>query len=300
MNKQKLLDYNLTGSIHTLQLKTQGDVGSVQDQVVPCITVNTQHINDDIVSSCLINPNKLTGDLYTYSDFETAFQTILVGAGIVDYRLVRVDLRLDNFDQDHYRRFAKLNKYLISAMAIAYPTRNCYRTVNLFSQEQLSIAIKNRYFELENYDKVAESNGLDTAKSRLEERSKSWAESDKDIPNEFCQHWSRRWQKALTCLDKVQMRFNDELERLYLTGRHTYPCRFRSLTDFLIEFQDCIFTSSQLIDLLQRLPEIGSKEKAINRARNHKKRYGIEYFSKRDVKAAIAEIQRATKSFFNS
>ena len=55
--------------------------------------------------------------------------------------------------------------------------KNAYRTANLFNQQQLSVAIKNDYFECENYDRAAKSeiteNKTEPAQSRLEERTTS-------------------------------------------------------------------------------------------------------------------------------
>ena len=50
-----------------------------------------------------------------------------------------------------------------------------------------------------------------------------------------------------------------------------------------------------MIDLLSRFDEVKNPE---TRAKNHKKRYGIEYFSKMDVEYAVAEIKRAAEKFF--
>ena len=61
---------------------------------------------------------------------------------------------------------------------------NTYRTTDLFTQKQLSVAVKNKYFECENYDKRAESKGLDMAACRLEERCKSL--DGADLKYEFC------------------------------------------------------------------------------------------------------------------
>ena len=81
-------------------------------------------------------------------------------------------MRFDSFDPEHYRDYAKLNRYLISARAVTYNVQNCYDSRNLFSQKQVSVAIKNKRFECENYDKAAESGGRDPAYARLELRSK--------------------------------------------------------------------------------------------------------------------------------
>lgn len=295
MNQKKLDNYNLTGSIHTLSIKSPGIVNDIQEEVSNCIIASSQTKNSPTTTS-IINVNKLLGDVFNYSEFETIFDTILAGAGIDEYAIVRADMRFDSYDADHYRQYAKLNRYLISALAVTYKVRNAYRSTNLFTQKQLSIAIKNKYFECENYDKNAESNGTDAAESRLEERSKHW--TDKDLKREFTDGWFRRWDKAMGNLELVQKTYNDALEQVYKADKNAYPTRFRSLTDFLIQYQDCIFCKAQMIDLLSRFPD--EVKNPVNRAENHKKRYGIEYFSKKDVQRAINEVKRATSEFFES
>lgn len=294
LNQKKLENYNLTGSIHTLAVKSQGLVEEVEDEVSRCIISSTKAKNG-LTTTSIINVNKMVGDLFTYSEFDEVFKEILRGAKIKEYDIVRADMRFDSYDPQHYHQYAKLNRYLISALAVTYQVRNAYRSQNLFSQKQLSIAIKNKYFEAENYDKYAESGGTDAAQSRLEERSKGL--TDKDLKEEFTEGWFTRWDKALKNLDEVHKRYNDELEQIYNEGKKAFPVRFRSLTDFLIQYQDCIFCKKQMIDLLSRFPEV---KDPVNRAENHKKRYGIEYFSQTDIRRAVKEIKRATKAFFKN
>lgn len=295
MNKQKLENYNLTGSIHTLAVKSPGIVQDIMDEVSNCIVANSQ-TSKGMTTTSIINPNKLVGDVFTYSEFETVLSTILSGAGIDEYTMVRADLRFDSYDEEHYRAYAKLNRYLISALAITYNVTNAYKSTNLFSQRQLSIAIKNKYFECENYDKKAESGGKDLAMSRLEERSKAW--KDNDLKREFTEGWFRRWDKAIKNLPEVQKRYNDELEKIYREDKNAYPCRFTSLREFIMQYQDCIFCKAQMIDLLTRLD--GECSNPTTYAENYKKRYGIEYFSQKDVEQAIEEIKRATNEFFEN
>ncbi|MBE5955692.1 MAG: hypothetical protein E7253_04495 [Lachnospiraceae bacterium] len=295
MNPHKLEQYNLTGSIHTLAVKSEGIVEDIMEEVADCIISNSQ-TKQGTTTTSIINPNKLIGEIYTYSEFDTALNTILAGAGIEDYTIVRADMRFDSYDAEHYEKFSKLNRYLVSLMAVTYKFKNAYRTTNLFTQKQLSVAIKNQYMELENYDKKAESDGNAEAYSRLEERSKRW--QDKDLAYEFLDRWFARWDKAIKNIPKVHKAYNDSLEKIWNEGKNAYPCKFRSLTDFLIQYQNCIFCKAQMIDLLSRFEEVG-KEKAKSRAENHKKRYGIEYFSQKDVERAINEIKRATLEFFS-
>lgn len=314
MNKNKLDNYSLTGSIHTLSVKSPGIIEDVQKEVSNCITANSQIKNQTTTS--IINPNKLMGDVFLFSEFEEVFNTILTGAGIKNYNIIRADMRFDNYNPEHYRAYAKLNRYLISALAVSYKMKNVYRATNLFNQRQLSVSVKNDYFECENYDRAAKSeiteNRTEPAQSRLEERttSRQWRRiNDKARPEEleiisdwnthalkreFTDGWFERWDKAIKNLDLVQKTYNDELEKLYNADKNSRPCRFRSMTDFILQYQDCIFTRKQLIDLFHRL----GVENPTGRAKNHKQRYGIEFFSKSDVQYAINEVKRATTYFF--
>ena len=243
MNVNKRNNYQLTGSIHTLSLVSL-PVTDIDESIAPCFDTLSSREN---LSYSKINANKLVGDLFSYDEFKTAFDTILGGAGIESYSLSRFDMRFDSFDPEHYRDYAKLNRYLISALAVTYNVQNCYDSRNLFSQKQLSVAIKNKRFECENYDKEAESGGRDPAYARLELRSKCLTSND--IEKQF-HGWYIRLDKALKNLDKVHQRYNDELEKIYKEEKNSFPVKFRSLTDFLIQYQNCIFCKAQMVDLL--------------------------------------------------
>ena len=289
MNKEKRSGYTLKGSFHTLELKSSEYIQPEDKSIADCIVTR-------------INENG--------TDFQNTMQTILNASGISSYRFTRTDLRLDNYDEQHYKAFAKLNKYLIAAMALAYRTQNNYKALDLFTENQISVAIKNDYFQLENYDKnKITGNKVEPAKARLEERTtaRQWRQIYNDeyanqkinmnlLAHEFLTRWAERWKKARMNLDKVQDAHNDALVKKYQAGLNKKPVQFRSLTDFLIQNQDCIFTSKQMIDLLARLGVKNPKE----RAKYHKKKYGCEYFSTKDVDYALAEINRATEEYFRS
>lgn len=315
MKCEKINNYKLTGSIHTLQIKSM-DIPDVPPQLQECISSSsTKKSNGKIEAISIINPNKLIGDCHSFTEFEDCFSSILEECGVSDYNLMRVDLRLDSYDSDHYRLYAKLHKYLLSCLAVTYKVRNVYKTENLFSNQLLSMAIKSDYIQCECYNREEKSklteNHEEKAKSRLEERtlSKSWRriatkkiENEKkskleDIEREFVTDWSNRWQKAIATanVEAVWSKFNCELAKIYQEDKTAYPVKFRSLTDFLIQYQDCIFCHRQMVQLLEMI----GIENPESRARNHKKRYGIEYFSKTDLKKAVAEIKRATCEFFS-
>lgn len=311
MNKEKRSGYTLKGSFHTLEIKSPECIQPEDKSIADCIVTRINENGTEAISK--INPNKLDGDLFAFSEFQNTMQAILDASGISSYRFTRTDLRLDNYDEQHYKAFAKLNKYLIAAMAVTYRTKNNYKALDLFTENQISVAIKNDYFQLENYDRKHKNkitgNKAEPAKARLEERTtaRQWRQIYNDeyanqkinmnlLAHEFLTRWAERWKKARMNLDKVQDAYNDALVKKYHAGLNKKPVQFRSLTDFLIQNQDCIFTSKQMIDLLARLGVKNPKE----RAKYHKKKYGCEYFSIKDVDYALAEINSATEEYFRS
>lgn len=314
MKSQKINNYKLTGSIHTLQIKS-ADIPEIPQELQECISSSTRKNHGKIEAISIVNPNKLLGDCFSFTEFEQSFSSILEECGVGNYNLMRVDFRMDSYESEHYKAYAKLHKYLLSCLAVTYKVKNVYKTENLFSNQLLSMAVKNDYLQCECYNREEKSklteNHVEKAKSRLEERtvSKSWRliESKKienksesnleDIKREFVTEWYKRWQKAVATdnLKEVWSKYNCDLARIYQEDKAAYPVKFRSLTDFLIQYQDCIFCHWQLVNLL----ELIGVDKSESRARNHKKRYGIEYFSRSDLKKAVEEIKRATEKFFS-
>lgn len=301
MKIDKRNSYVLTGGIHTLEIKVKRDILVPKDKrpawLENCVRNETVSKREPDVVKLVINPNRYNGDIYGIDLFEESLNTILEGLGIYcldDFEINRADFRMDSFESEHYHAFSKLNRLLISMLAVTYKVRNCYRTCNLFTQQQLSIAIKNRDFEVENYDKNSESHGMDFAQSRLEQRSKRGL--GYDLETEFLGRWRVRWERGIENIDAVYDRYNEELAKLYNQGKNSYPQRWLTHTDFVLHYQDCIFCRKQLIDLLKRMG-VSEPEK---KARNIKKNYKLEFFSKSDVQYAIKEILRSTQAFFNN
>lgn len=301
MNPKKLEEYKVTGSIHTLQVSVPYPIN--EDYIDPivdsCIDITSKKRKDGTVESMIkINPNKLKGEVLNYMALKSTLESINSELNVENPMIVRADMRFDSYDQNHFIKYTKLNRFLISLVADTYQVKNCYASEDLFTSRKLSMAIKNRDFELECYDKDAESSGKDPAKSRLEERSKTRIESI-DLRYEFLKHWKTRWDKSLEHFDNVQKRYNDALEQIYMDNKDVSPVQFRTVTDFLIHYQYCIFTKKQMIDLLMRITG-KDHDQCKRQAENHKARYGIEYFSKKDVRKAVDEIMRATAEFFES
>lgn len=308
MNQEKRKHYNLHASFHTLEIKSEPPTKTDKKvKGIKSISVN----NDGTEATVIINPNKRYGDIFRFSDFQKIFSEILMEIGVEQYRITRSDLRLDNYNPEHYEAFAKLNRYLLSAFMVTYKTENNYRTTDLVTDEQLSIAVKNRYFEVENYDRNRKNkvtgNTTEPAKARFEQRTmpKQWytisdgklvdGEENMDrLREEFSKHWRSRWEKSLENLNDVQTFYNDALAEKYFKTKDVRPVQFRSTTEFVMQNQNSIFTKAQLVNLLQRI----GVENPESTAKSYKKRYSIEYFSQSDVKYAVKQILGATQDYF--
>ena len=290
---QILKDYHLLAGIHTISIQTPEPL-IVPENYKSVVSSISQNKEKNPTNSIKLNLTNLGPNISTYSEFQDALTELMESVGCDNYIITRADLKFDMFDSEDYQKFSKLNRFLISMLASAYSVRNSYKTMQLFSQKQLSVAIKNKYMECENYDKEAQSNGHDEAACRLEVRSK--ALHVKDLWHEFMEHWFARWDKAFACYGQTYRKYNQELICIYRNGKDAFPKEFLSLTDFLIKYQNCIFCKEQMVELIEMTGEVENPDV---RVKNHKTRYGCEFFGEKDIQAAISEIKRATTQYFN-
>lgn len=316
MRLEKRNKYRLTGSVHTLTIKTSsGKVKPLSQQAQDCLKKNREHLTPfgELESTITINPNQYFADCFTFTGFEATLKKIFDDCKIGDWVFVRTDFRLDNYDPEHYQAFTKLNRYLLSSLSIAYKLKNNYLTHDLLTLRQKTQAIKGNRFEAEHYNRAIKSaeteNTRERAQSRLELRTvaKEWqsiyygadvGESNFDLLRmDLTETWFTRLDAALNHLDEIQMIYNENLEQIYHELMQDKIVRVRSVTDFILWFQDFIFTKKQLIDLYERL-EPNSRETAAKKATYFKREYGIEFFSKNDAKYAVNEIKRSILEFF--
>lgn len=309
MRKNKMDNYELTASVHTLQIKSDMKANKEKDEFKEIESALSQKfiVEDDKGTDIIMNPNKLEDDIFKFDEFEKKFDYVMDILDLKEYGIVRADFRLDSYESNHYREFSKLNRYLISLFMIQYNVQNRYITYDALTMNQLSFCIKNKRFELENYDREEKNritgNTKEIATSRLEERSKANGENWKNLgilKNLFTKDWFDRWDKVIKQenIEKVWESYNDVLEKIYKENRNTAPCepcRFRTLTDFLLYYQDFIFSSKQMVDLLGRFEEVQNPKR---RAKDFKYDYRIEYISNSDLQKAVKEIKRATREYF--
>ena len=302
MDKNKLKQYKLTGSIHTLNIQVPGRVTVPekmrQDGTAKVLYTPPKDRAKDLNTHIKINPNAMNGDLFSFGEYERSMQEIINRLEITEYRLSRADLRLDSLQEGFFQNYWKLHRYLISGLALEYGVRNRYKTEDLISDDKLSLSVKGRGFQIEFYDKQAETNGSDIVMARLEERSLARGDSSlSDLAFEFGEAWKRRWNAALDKLDYVQKVYNAYMHKQY---RDKVLDHRMKVNEFLLINAENFYTRDQMVQFLTEVGNVGNPQKVADNFRNrYKDKCNLEFFSKADCKHAVDEINRATDAFLN-
>ena len=301
-NYPKVID--LTGT-HTISGYIDKEVTSIDPEVKKAIKSCSLHKvkNKEQYQTYLqINPNKLKGKqklITSYSEYEEALKRILkgVGAELKDFRLSRADMCFNSTDPNCYEDYKKLHRLLICCIAETYSFKNVYQSYDLWTYKSLSVAIKNDNLEAENYDKECE-NPDDESKNRLEIRTKK-IDAESDLKHEFLELGCHRIEEAIKNFEAVMQHQNMELERLYKEdlAKDKKDRDYLNLTAFLLQYKECIYNSSQMVDLLSRFDEV---ENPKVKAENFKKAHHIEYFSMTDLRKVVRHLKRKMKGYFNS
>lgn len=297
---------NLYAAVHTLSGVTQQDADQAKAEMHPCVKVCTKRKvrNEDSQETYMqLNPNKLLGSggmLRSAAEMEQVVDQTLQAVEVDPETFVirRVDLAFNSEDPQDYRLFQKLNRLLICCLAYEYRIDNCYRSEDLWSFDQLSIAVMNTRISVENYDKEAESGGTCPVCSRFEIRSMKLQAGD-SIRKEFLYRWPARWNRAIKRMQDVEQRYNDRLEELYKEdlAKDKRDRDYLNLTAFLMQYKECIFSSRQMVDLLSRFDEVTDPRQ---KARSFKSHHRIEYFSQTDLKVIVEALNVATEQYFES
>lgn len=306
MNKAKRTNYikTLYAALHTLSGVTDDNIAlAAQNHPNVKVCQRRKKRNEDHEEMYLqLNPNKgqaNNGMIKSYKQFEDQLNSIFedIGGNMKNFHINRADMSLNSDIQGDYEAYRKLNRLILCCLSNAYAVQNCFESRNIWTFDSLNLAIKADTFEAENYNKELESNGKVPTTNRLELRSKK-IEDTSSLYHEFMDKWCARLDKVTDHFYSVTMRYNDNLCNLY-TEDMKKPKRFRryiSRNAFLVQYSDCIFTSEQLIDLMERLGARNPESSAKNFKRYHK----IEFFSKKDLEVVVNAIKRCMKRYFKS
>lgn len=370
MDKDKIKnDYRLTGGIHTVQIEVDGLLQNVPPAFRCADVVRRMTYDEDddcpglYTSQCIINVHKAGSsdavietlrdcgctydfdaavkrrgsrddkrdvDIYSYSAYRDIFDAILLAMDVDEYTVVRADFRHDSFDPNWYEDFYKLNLLLGYLIAAVNNVRNARVTNNLWTFRPESIYARNKYMELDIYNKLSASGGQDAAAARMEERTKAWLEAyTKDDDGSHIRDqdaieitkdvfgtgskWSQLWDNTLRGIkytdsrgrakvrggyQSVQDRCNAELIRRWQQDQKRGEDRMYETYNQFVKFnQDRIFTRDQLTKLIEA---IAPEKHAPSAANNCKDRYHMQFFSLADLGLVIAERNRSAEVFFST
>lgn len=263
---------------------------------------------NELVSNCIyrsdterlylkLNLNKgLSGNdmIRTFSEYRERLNGLVnnISYGRHDLTVTRADLCINSNLDRSYDRYRKLLKYILCCCFYGLDLKNGYETRDPLSFTHLNLKFSNRNLEIENYNKEIESHGSVPTKNRLELRSKKLNCTIDEIPEEF-KVWGERLEMALSQVNTVQVNFNDRIEEIYQNDKA------KTVDSIVDQFRNCIFTRSQLRDLLKRIDRKNNcDEEKENSARYFKSKYGIEFFSDHDLVVTVNAIKEKINLYF--
>lgn len=300
MKKEKMAEYNLTTSIHTVTIRTKDKpfIPNGYDHNI----VRSAYLQRTGVWSLRINPNKVNKDLCRYSEFNAAICDLCekMRIGNVDY--YRCDIRNDSYE-DNFKEYYKLNLLLINLFCILLNDPNGQPVSHYLTRGKTfsDISTQNSYWQVKYYDKKFQTNDKDPAKARLEFRTLRNSSKKRYTPDELKEEWFKKLDKLPGLYERLQEQCNEDLYGAYLEYlEYNSKSNFKRdpLTGFLSAYQNAItvFTRKQLKEFLLKVKlDVNPQSRAnyiIDKTR-------IEFFSKTDIQRYVEKIKKAMEDFFS-
>lgn len=255
------------------------------------------HRSDNEKLYLKLNLNKgISGNdmIRSFSIFRKRLEELMnsIGYDINDLVITRVDMCINSNLDCSYDRYRKLLKYILCCCFYSLDLKTGYETQDPLTFTHLNLKFGNRNLEIENYNKEVESHGSVPTKNRLEMRSMKLNCMVDEIPEEF-KKWGKRLELSLSQSNTVQENFNDRIEEIYINDR------VKTVDSIVDQYRNCIFTRSQLRNLLKRIDRKNNcDEEKENSARYFKLKYGIEFFSDHDLVVTVNAIKEKIDLYF--
>lgn len=295
MKATKLTNTELYCGIDTIQVESVSEPKDLQP-LPSFITASPQFNKRQNTYYYRLNPDKAYGSsIYNGADYFDTLNYMLNEAGFNSPVKTRIDFRFDSLDEN-YNELLKLNKLLLSLIAIEFDLKNKYESRDFLELRHLCIRIQNNEIEVENYDKsIQEPTGI--VKNRIEFRTKRLNNNTSEKNKEYKEfkEWCKRLDEAVTAKN-----FNTLCKRLNVALIEVFNEEKKrkgfNIGKFLYKYEDSIFSHRQLAELFA---EIGTFKDPAKQATDHKKRNYVEYFSLADVKRYVQKIKHSGLRFFD-
>lgn len=294
---------SLYGCIHTITCYltvTENEIGKIDLKELKkneCVsTCIYRSDNERLYLKLNLNKGLPQNDMIrTFSEYRKRLEELMnsIGYGCHDLTVTRSDLCINSHLAQSYERYRKLLKYILCCCYYGLDLKNGYETQDPLSFTHLNLKFSNRNLEIENYNKEIESHGSVPTRNRLELRSMKLNCGVDEIPEEF-KVWCKRLELSLDQAQTVQENFNNRIEEVYINDR------VKTVDSIVDQYRNCIFTRSQLRDLLKRIDrKNNSDEEKEHSARYFKGKYKIEFFSGHDLVVTVKAIKEKINLYFS-
>ena len=296
MKKNKINEINIYMGIDTIQVKSKTAI-EFNSELYPFVKSDIVRKSDNSYSYYVLNPDKANNNIgiYNYADYSKALDYMLDSIALDEPIKSRIDFRFDSFD-DNYNELAKLNKVLLLLITVKYKVSNRYKSQDLLTEEALTMRIQNKYIEVENYNKgLQEPEGA--VKNRLELRSKALRSDILEGAKEFKEFdkWCDRLDKSVT-VDNLDVLVSDTNKALIERFKEWSKLKGHTLSNFIVHYENCFYTMPQLKDFLK---QVGIKD-YVQSAKDYKKKYGLEFFSLKEIESYKVELIESGVRFFEN
>lgn len=218
----------------------------------------------------------------------------------------RIDYRFDDMQND-YSRFYKLNRLLLSLLAVHHGAKSRYASSDLLTAEKLTVRFDHDSPDLhisgEYYNKKRQEPKGET-KTRLELRSRQIEIpflNGCDYESFILAEWLERLNEVITAdnFNIVIQTCTESLIELY----EQEQAEFSNVTEFLACYRDNIYTSPQLTQLYSILNNPATAKQMCNHYRHGNKRTKgrqLTCFSVSQVKEYVHKLEQAAYKFFDT
>ena len=299
MNK-KIFNIPLTASIHTITLRSAQEPHrppGITSDILDAIPLETT-----AQWSMKINPNKINGDIFQYSQYRKTMNSLMSNMQVSQYSYYRTDLRIDCY-QDVFELLYKINFLLISLFAMSYKKNQGQAVAHLcmLSKEFSDVSYDNSYLEIKFYNKKFQMMDKDPAKARLEIRCLKNLKKDGLPPPEFHKVIFDLLDTLPSNFEALQEKCNSYLLKAY--KNHCKNCNgIERKRDYVTEFLSSannaltIFTRAQLRNFLVLCGV--DKAKVYDRAEYIVRKTKAVFYSKQDVVKYTEKLKTVINQFF--
>ena len=274
-------------TVDTIQLNTKSE----KIQMIKGLHRRQSRNGDTGTFELVLNPNKYANQdqLFYKDDCINSIGYMIEEMNILDCEISRVDLAYDTYNEGDYQLYHKLNRFLLSLIANKYKIKNAYKSSDLWNDDGISLKIKDRKFDIENYDKsLQEPNGKVT--NRFETRVKEIYEPD---VSQAIAEAENRTLKIL-CESVTEKNYDAVVNRLTDNiTKKTEGKTKKEVDKILYSKQELIVDTSQLTPIFK---EVGYTN-PLKRAQRFMHDNNIEKISFNMVNDYAEDIKKAIKNY---